>query len=228
MIRRIMLSALAVVALLGAAPAARDWTKTVTQTPTGAYVLGNPAAKVRFVEYLSYTCPHCARFTNEAAVPIKRDFVAKGLIAVEVRHAVRDQFDMAATLMARCGGATKFFGNSEAIMARQDIWLADAQLYAVRDAPKYKTLPIAAQLRIVARATGLDQIVMARGVTAVQVNACLASKPMQDVALAMTKEAFSVRKISGTPHFLINGKTAPYSDNWAGMEPTLSAAIAAK
>jgi protein-disulfide isomerase len=228
MMKRLILIGLAFGALIGAAPAQRNWANTVTMTKAGAFVLGNPAARVRFVEYLSYTCPHCARFTAEAAEPIKRDYVAKGLIAVEIRHAVRDQFDLTATLLARCGGAAKFFGNTEAIMARQDVWMADAQLYAVRDAAANAKLPISAQLQAIARVTELDKLVQARGVTPAQINVCLTSPPLKAAPLAMTKEAFDVIKIKGTPHFMINGKTAPYSDSWAGMEPVIRAAVSGK
>ena len=215
-------------ASIGAAPAQPNWTSKVSQTPAGAYVLGNPQARVRFVEYLSFTCSHCAKFTGEAAAPIKRDYVSTGNVAVEIRHAVRDQFDFTAALLARCGGPAKFFGNTEAIMARQSIWLADAQLYAARDAEKNAKLPIEAQLKAIAQATGLGAIIKARGVTQPQINVCLSSKVMHKTVLAMTKEAFEERKISGTPHFLINGKTAPYSDSWLGMEPSLRAATTAK
>ncbi len=223
-----MVILIAAAATIGAAPVRPNWANTVTQTPTGAYVLGNVKARVRFVEYLSFTCSHCAHFTNEAAVPIKRDYVSKGTVAVEIRHAVRDQFDFTAALLARCGGPTKFFGNTEAIMARQDVWLADAQVYATRDAEKNAKLPIEAQLKIIAQATGLAAIVKDRGVTQLQINACLSNKAMHNTVLAMTKEAFEVRKIQGTPHFLINGKTAPYSDSWSGIEPSLRNAITAK
>ena len=39
-------------------PAQRDWTQVVTGTPEGGFRMGNPAAPVRVVEFLSLTCPH--------------------------------------------------------------------------------------------------------------------------------------------------------------------------
>ena len=42
------------------APNGGDWTKTVTETPAGGYVMGNPEAPVKVVEYASLTCNHCA------------------------------------------------------------------------------------------------------------------------------------------------------------------------
>ena len=91
-------------AAVQAAPA-KDWSRTVTLTKEGAHLIGNPAAKTRLVEYVSYTCPHCAHFVAEGTTPLKAGWVAKGLVAVEVRHLVRDRYDLVAALLARCGGA---------------------------------------------------------------------------------------------------------------------------
>jgi protein-disulfide isomerase len=118
---RVLISILLFVGLTAAAPRQPDWTRTVTTTAAGAYVLGKPDAKVRLVEYLSYTCPHCAHFTAEAAAPLTRDYIAKGLVSYEIRNAVRDHFDFVAALLARCGGPAKFFGNTEVIMAAQPL-----------------------------------------------------------------------------------------------------------
>jgi len=45
--------------LAGAAPV-RNWPATATMNADGAYVIGNPAARVKLREWASYTCPHCA------------------------------------------------------------------------------------------------------------------------------------------------------------------------
>ena len=41
-------------------PKGGDWTTVVSATPEGGFVMGNPNAKVKLVEYGSMTCPHCA------------------------------------------------------------------------------------------------------------------------------------------------------------------------
>ncbi|MCB8828310.1 DsbA family protein, partial [Escherichia coli] len=60
----VFLASATTAALVAAAPAA-DWTRHVTQTAKGAFVLGNPAAPIKLVEYGSYTCSHCAAFSKE-------------------------------------------------------------------------------------------------------------------------------------------------------------------
>ncbi len=44
------------------AQAAHDWSRTVAMTPEGGFRMGNPAAKVKLIEYGSLACPHCRHF----------------------------------------------------------------------------------------------------------------------------------------------------------------------
>jgi protein-disulfide isomerase len=218
------LLALVAVATIGAAPV--DWTKMVTRTATGAYVMGNPKAKVRLVEYLSYSCDHCAEFSAQSAAPLKASFVAKGKVAVEIRNAVRDRYDFAAALLARCGGAGKFFAQNEALFAAQATLMPKAQAFEASNALP-ENAPLNDVLTGMARGSGMTALMEARGVPAATANACLTSKPEQDAVLAMAKEAWEVRKLQGTPSFLINGRnTGPA--HWRDLEPKLRAAIAAK
>jgi hypothetical protein len=57
-----------------APPAGQDWTQVVSQTPEGGFVMGNPNAPVKLVEYLSLTCPHCAQFA-ETGYPQLQEYV---------------------------------------------------------------------------------------------------------------------------------------------------------
>ena len=66
-----------------------------------------------------------------------------------------------------------------------------------------------------------------QGVTPAAANACLTNKAEQDTVLAMTKEAWEVRKLKFTPAFYLNGRDAG-PNTWATLEPRLRAAIAAK
>lgn len=208
--------------------AAPNWGATVTQTQSGAMLLGNPAAKVRLVEYLSYSCSHCAAFVAESGVALRRDYVARGLVAVELRNAVRDRFDFTAALLARCGGPGRFFGNTDALMASQATWLGKASEVESANASQFQTLPVNDGLKIAMRGVGLDTIMKKRGLTTAQLDACLVSKPAQDRIIAMTNEAWNERKINGTPAFLINGTSYTGGSHWAQVEPALKQALAAR
>ena len=219
---------LGAVALISIGAAAPNWTSTVKLAPNGAFVMGNPAAKAKLVEYLSYTCSHCAEYTAEAAVPLKRDYVAKGAVSVELRNAVRDRLDFTAALIARCGGPTKFFAISDQLMATQSVWLGKAQAFGEANGEKLNKLPINAGLKLIARGLGFDEILKARGISAADMDACLTNKAAQDKIAGMTNEAWGSRKIQGTPSFLINDTLVTAPGKWVLIEPELKTALAAK
>lgn len=207
---------LAMLALAAAAPAV-DWTKKVTETPAGAFVLGNPAAKTRLVEYVSYTCSHCAHFSGEATAPLRK-YVASGGTAVEVRHAVRDPIDFAATLLARCTGPAHFFAAHEKLFATQQTWFDAAANYINANRDALNQQPKLQQLETVAKVAGLGPIV---GLNNAQVHACLADSAAEKPVMAMTDEAWDKRKIPGTPYFMINGTGVESTASWAALEPHL-------
>ena len=213
----IAVSALAALALTAAAPAI-DWTKKVSQTATGAFVLGNPAAKTRLVEYVSYTCPHCAHFTNEASGPLRSKYVAAGATVIEVRHAVRDPMDLAATLLARCTGPARFFGAHEKLFATQEQWFAKGAEYWQGHEAALKAASAPERLKMIAKGAGLAAIV---GLNDAQANACLANATQEKIVLAMTDEAWAKRSIPGTPYFLVNGTGVEDTTSWAALEPHL-------
>lgn len=210
-------AALATLLLVGAAP---DWTRTVTATPTGAYVLGNPAAKVRLVEYLSYTCPHCAHFTKDAATPLKANYVRSGKVAVEFRHAIRDGLDLSAALLTRCGAAGGFFTRSEAVFANQGAMFEAVEKWqAANPAPANMD----AAVKAFAQGSGLGTLMARHGVAPARQAQCLADPKMRATLIAQTKEAWETRKIGGVPYFLVNGTPADGND-W----PRINAALRTK
>jgi protein-disulfide isomerase len=161
-------------------------------------------------------------------VPLTRDYVATGAASVEVRNAVRDRYDFAAALLARCGGPARFFGNSDALMATQPAWMAKAAAFDRTNGPKMAKLPMNATLKLIAQGSGMTAIMQKRGFTSAQINACLISKPDQDKVSAMTNEAWNVRKISGTPAFLINDTLSTEAGTWAAVDTQLKTALAAQ
>lgn len=211
---RLLLALLALFALGAAKPV--DWSKTVSRTPVGSYVIGNPAAKVRLVEFMSYTCPHCAHFTAEATPTLMRDYVARGLVAFELRNAVRDPLDLAAAIATRCGPPARFPGNHEAVFAAQTELFEKAAGF---DPAPTASDPIAG-MKALSQATGLTALMAKRGVAPATLNACFASKAAQAPVLAMTNDAWRTRKISGTPAFFLNGNPIE-GTSWETVEPQL-------
>lgn len=206
-----------------AAPA-KNWAQTVTLTKEGAHVIGNPAAKTRLVEYVSYTCPHCAHFVAEGTAPLKAGWVSKGTVAVEIRNLVRDRYDFTAALLARCGGPAKFPGNHEALFAAQNDWIAKAQAYEGQPSTLPDDAKPAAVMTEIADKTGMLALMAKRGVTPAQSRACIASQPAFNAVMAMTKRAVDQDHVTGTPGFLIDGKLTNAHD-WTSLKPLLPAPV---
>jgi protein-disulfide isomerase len=223
--KTVFLAIAALGTLVAAAPVA--WQSRIAVQPNGAYAMGNPAAKVKLVEYLSYTCPHCAAFVGEATKELKAGHVARGAVHLEFRNAVRDRYDFAAALLARCGGPQRFFGNSDAIMAAQPKWLARVQGFETASGEAVGKMEPNEGLKAVVRGVGLDAVMKARGFTPAQIDACIVSKPDQERVLAMTNEAWRTRQIKGTPTFAINGRLVEGS-SWSALKPQVTAALSAK
>lgn len=216
--------ALAAIALAGSAVVAQapDWSRRAVATPAGSYVIGNPAAKAKVVEYLSYTCPSCANFVRESSPALKRDYLARGRASLEVRHALRDPLDFAAALLARCDGPGRFLDHSEAIFAAQPAWLAKGGAYAGANQARLATLPISRALADYSEGSGLSALMRSRGMTQPRIAACLADTRQQAQLGAMTETAW--KEITGTPAIRLNG-AAVDGNSWSAVKPALDAAL---
>jgi protein-disulfide isomerase len=195
-----------------------DWTMRVAQSAIGGHLVGNPAAPTKLVEYVSYTCPHCAHFVAEGTAPLNAGWVKSGKVSVEIRNAVRDKYDLTAALVARCGGRARFIGNHEALFANQQAWMEQAIAYDGQQTPKPTTEQEA--LQEIADKTGLITFMGKRGFTPAQVKACIADPKAMQQILAMTKDAWETTKIGGTPAFAVNGTLTPAHD-WNGLKAAL-------
>ena len=210
------LALLALPATLVAAPAI-NWVSRVTISPIGGHRMGNPAAPTKVVEYVSYTCSHCAHFVNEASAPLKADYVKGGKVSVEARNAVRDKYDLTAALLARCGGTARFFGNHEALFATQDAWMPQIQRYEAQETKPAEEIPA---LRDIGQKTGLYTLMRGRGFTSQQLDQCIGDPASMKHILAMTNEAWKQVKIGGTPGFTVNGKLVDGS-TWDALRASL-------
>lgn len=212
------LAVLALPAALVAAPAA-NWISRVVISPIGGHAMGNPNAPTKVVEYVSYTCSHCAHFVGEASAPLKADYVKGGKVNVEVRNAVRDKYDLTSALLARCGGPARFMGNHEALFANQTAWMPQIEAY---DGQTDKPADQTAALKDIGQKTGLYALMNKRGFTNAQLDACIANPASMKQILAMTDDAWNKTKIGGTPGFVVNG-TLVKGSTWDILKAALPA-----
>lgn len=216
-----VLLALLSVALLTAATPKRDWNAVATKTPAGAYVIGNPQARVKLVEYASYTCSHCAAFSGASEPVLHRQMIASGSTSLELRHFIRDKLDLAAAVLARCTGPKGFAATTAAIFAAQPTWLERGMDFQQANGARIALYPTQAQLRANADGSGLTALVKARGLSDAAIGACFADQAEIDRIVALTANAPS--EIDSTPTFYVNGKRVPHAA-WAQLEPALRAA----
>jgi protein-disulfide isomerase len=197
------------------APAAVDWSRRVLATPDGGFVMGNPAAKVKLVEYGSLTCPHCAQFSAEGKAPLTAK-VRTGKVSYEFRNYILNGVDVAASLLARCGGTTRFFPLAERFYATQQSWVGKISGATPAQQEQLKTLDVGPRIARLAQIGGLTQLAAQGGLAPARANACLGDPAAVKRLVAMT-EAAETRGVTGTPTFFINGQNVG-THTWATLQ----------
>ena len=208
-----------------AAPNNGDWSSMISQTPEGGFLMGNPNAKVKLVEYGSLTCPHCAAFEEEGSKALIENYVKKGLVAFEFRNFVRDPYDITASLLARCGGGASFFGLTRALFTDQKDWIGKIQAADPAVLQAMQSQSPQQQFKTIADLAGFPAYAAMRGIPKAKSAACLADPAAASQLVQMNSDAVAAYNIPGTPSFLINGKFVPDTANWELLEPKLKAAL---
>lgn len=216
----LFVSAAALSAGLSASPASNKWLSSVTVTDKGAHIIGNPAAPNKVVEYLSYTCGHCAEFEMKEAPAFKTQFVSTGKASLEIRNLVLNPVDLTAAMLARCGGKARFFGNQRHLLATQATWLGNAKNISAATREKLKAQDYSGFMVGTFDEIGLAPIMQQRGITPVQAKTCLADKAALKIIIDMT-EAGSALGVRGTPSFLVNGVLQDHIHNTAELKAVM-------
>ena len=210
-----------------AAPNNGDWSTVVRQTPEGGFVMGNPDAKVKLVEFGSLTCPHCAEFEEQGGAALVDNYVKKGLVSFEFRNFVRDPYDITAALISRCGGPASFFGLTRAFYANQKDWIGKIQTADPAQMQALESQPPQAQFKALADIAGFPAFAAMRGVPKAKTEACLADPAAATQLVSMNSDAVSNFNIQGTPTFVINGETVADVADWKLLEPKIKEALGA-
>ena len=203
-----------------AAPAGKSWSQTVAQTPDGGYVMGNPDAPIKIIEFASINCWHCAAFSTESHDEIKRDFIDTGRVSLEVRNFIRDPLDATAAAIIRCAPVDRYFPLQENAFASQEELFAGVKGNEAAGEAAMK-LPPAQRFPALAKALKLDQFFQSRGVTGDQINACLSNVDNITKLEQGTNAAAEKFKIQGTPTFIVNGQVAEGVAAWGPLRDKL-------
>jgi protein-disulfide isomerase len=172
-----------------AAPSESDKADTVdiaalmTPGPLGEMALGDPKAPVTVVEYVSMTCPHCARVHKTMFRALKERYIDTGKVYFVLREFPLDPLALAAIMLARCAPADKFFPAVSVMFELQDSW-------AFVDDP----------------GTALLKVLQPMGFTADSVKKCLADQKVLDGVNWVRDRGEKLFGIKGTPTFFFNGE----------------------
>jgi protein-disulfide isomerase len=167
--------------------------------------LGNPNAKISFVEYASVACPVCGRWFKEVWPAFKAKYVDTGKVHYTFREMLvggSDEITAAASgfLLARCAGKDKYFQMVDAIFNSQPDLFSD---------PRGVLLNIA----------------KSAGMTEAQFDACVSNTDAINALQARVDRNGKQGNISATPTFVINGKALdPGYHSLAEIDAAIAAA----
>lgn len=206
-----------------AAPDGTTWSQTVTRTEEGGWLIGNPDAAIKLVEYGSLTCPTCARFAEEGSRPLQESYVDSGRVSFELRSApIHGVVDLILTRMLECAPPTAVLPLADQVWANlgplQQVYVP--QTDAINQA---LTLPEDQRFVAASQAAGFPEFFAARGISNEQGQACLADAAAVTQLAETTQAAMEADAITGTPTFFLNGARID-AISWAEVEGALQRA----
>ncbi|MBU6167274.1 MAG: thioredoxin domain-containing protein [Alphaproteobacteria bacterium] len=204
--------------------AAIDWASRIAATPAGGLLIGNPAARVKLVEFGSLTCPHCRHFHETGLPVVKSRFIAAGTVSYEYRPFTLNGIDLMAGHLLYCQAPAAAWAFVNKAYARQDQLVAPFMQISAADRTAVEALPADQQG---ARMAILGKLPEFSGLAPARYQACIAARPAMDRLLAIRADAVQAHGLTGTPSFLINGKMQTDVFDWPALEPLLAAAVQA-
>jgi len=207
-----------------AAPAGKQWSDVISATPEGGYLMGNPDAPLKLIEYGALSCSHCAAFATEGFPKLRDDYVASGRVSYELRYFMLNALDVPAVLLATCGNAP-----DTVIPMSEQFWAWQPQMFANLkaagdDAQKgIAAMPANQRPAAYARITGMNEFFAQRGIATDQGRECLNNVARATALASATDKATKDFNVTGTPAFILNGHNLDVA-NWDALEPILQKA----
>lgn len=204
------------------APEGTSWSDTVQVTDADGYLVGNPDAPIRLMEYASLTCGACAGFTQDAAEEIRTDYVDTGRVSYELRNQIHNGLDLTLAALVRCGSPESFHPLSEQVWLNFEQVMSEAQ-GAGQQIESAMGLPEDQRFAAVAEATGLLDFFAARGLSKDQARQCLADTDSVTAIAERSNAQSEELNVEGTPTFFINGRQSE-AKSWEQLEAELQRA----
>jgi len=200
-----------------------NWQSTIKRTERG-HLIGNPEAETRLIEFISYTCPHCADFTAKGEPALELALLIPGKITLEVRPVIRNGIDLAVTLLAQCGDPAGFKDRHQMLMLSQADWLAKAQGAPQTQLAIWARGDKAARMNATS-ALGLTEMLVRRGQSRSQLDACVSDDVAARKLVDSGTADFAEFAVNSTPSFALDGKLLNDVHSWDALYPVLSARL---
>jgi protein-disulfide isomerase len=159
---------------------AKAWDPKITDAD---YVMGKADAPVTMLEFASFTCPHCAAFTNDVLPQIEKAYVDTGKVKIVFRQFPLNGLDLRAGMMARCAPHDQYFNIAKVLFQTQQSWATAND-------------PISA----------LAQIGGMAGLPKDKFDACLKDNSVADAIIKLSQDAQAEYKVNATPTFVVEGE----------------------
>ena len=205
-----------------AAPTGQDWTQVVSKTPEGGYVMGNPNASLKLVEYGSRTCPTCGAFGQTGMQPLENTYVKSGKVSYEFRDFMVHAPDLGVAILGHCAGTAPFFPILEQMYLEQPRFLEKLESAGSFQQSIQSRTPQAQAVAWVEHLGYID-FLKQRGVPETQARACLADPKLMKAVTDLSQAAID-KGVTGTPTFFLNGQRLQDQVMWSQIEQALKAA----
>jgi len=217
---------LAVGALALAVPVnAAEGPLSVTVPAPGVHLIGYAKAKLKVTEWVSYTCPHCSQFETEGGDRLRLFYMSTGKVKLEVRHLVRDPFDLTAAMLTNCGPAARFDRNHAVFMKSQPTWLGKLMKTTPAQRARYTTGTMTQRRMAIATDAGFYPMMVTRGYSRVEVDRCLSDEAMAGALAEATARYADETGIRGTPSFAIDDVVLAGTNDWESLKLQLDARL---
>ncbi|KLI63478.1 thioredoxin domain-containing protein [Aurantiacibacter marinus] len=204
------------------APDGQAWTDVVQVTEEDGYLLGNPDAPLKLIEYASLTCGACANFAQTGASPLKEEYVSTGVVSYELRNLVRDGYDLTLARLTRCGAPESFHPLSDQVWLNFDQIMNGAQ-QGQQAMQQLGDLPDNQIYVAVAETAGFLDFFASRGISRDQAASCLSDNASVLAIGERSDTQAGELGITSTPTFILNGRQLD-ERSWTDLEPVLQRA----
>jgi protein-disulfide isomerase len=209
-----------------AAPAGKTWSTTVVKTAEEGFLMGNPNAPVKLIEYGSIVCGACANFAKQSGEPIKK-YIETGQVSFEFRNFLLQSWgpvDAMASSVMHCAGPDRFYALKDNFFASHEELVGNLKTIDQTAAATAEKMPVEKRFIEFAKIMKLTDWFKARGVTEAEVNTCLGKVDNLTAREKATMEGAKQFNITGTPTFILNGKVLEGGNTWDFIEAELKKA----